>query len=111
MIEFQFAKKHNEFPQNAKVIEEMEEPGKFLIAIGDGGREEIMEYNKNKNFVEDQLSNEEDNQAWTFEAILDHRRNKKGKYDLLNKWKAGGETREPLSSIADQDSVSVAMYV
>ena len=65
MIGFQFLKEHNGFPQKAKVIEKMEEPGKFLVAIGDGDRKEIMEYIEIMNFGEDQLSNEEDNQAWT----------------------------------------------
>ena len=102
MIEFQSVQEHNDFLHKAKVIEKMEEPGKFLVAIGDGDREEIMEYNEIMNFVEDQISNEEDDQAWTFEAILDHRKNKNGQYDLLIKWAIGEETWEPLSSIADQ---------
>ena len=34
----------------------MEEPGKFIIAIGDGDREEIMEHIENMNFVEKQLT-------------------------------------------------------
>ena len=53
MIGFQFVKEHNGFPHKAKVIEEMEELGKFLVAIGDGDREEIIEYNEIMNFVED----------------------------------------------------------
>ena len=88
----------------------MEEPGKFLAALGDGEREEIMEYNEIMNFVEDQLSNDEENHAWTFQAILDHRKDKKGKYELLIEWTTGEKTWEPMSSIADQDPVSVAMY-
>ena len=93
IIRFQFVKEHNGFPHKAKVIEEMEEPGKFLVAIGDGDSKEIMEYNEIINFVEDQLSNKADDQAWIFEAILDHRRNKKGKYDLLIKWTTGEKLR------------------
>ncbi|HEY9708217.1 MAG TPA: hypothetical protein V6D48_08435 [Oculatellaceae cyanobacterium] len=110
IIGFEFVKTHNGFPHKAKVIEELEEPGKFLVALGDGEREEIMEYNEIMNFVEDQLSNDEEDQIWTFEAILNHRKNKKGKYELLIQWTTGEETWEPLNSIADQDPVSVAMY-
>ena len=85
MVGFQFVKEHNGFPHKVKVIEELEEPGKFLVGLGDGDREEIMEYNEIMNFVDDQLTQDEDDQAQTFEAILDHRTTKKGKYELLIK--------------------------
>src|SRR6478672_13360818 len=66
--------------------------------------------NEIMNFVEDQLTQDEDDQAWTFEVILDHRKTKKGKYELLIKWTTGEETWEPLSVIEEQDPVTVAMY-
>ena len=110
MVGFQFVKEHNGFPHKARVLQEMEEPGKYLVAIGDGDREEIMEYNDIMNFVEEQLTQDEEDQAWTFEAILNHRKTKKGKYELLIKWTTGEETWEPLSEIGNQDPVTVAMY-
>ena len=110
MVGFQFVKKHNGFPHKAKVIEELEEPGKFLVGIGDGDREEIMEYNDIMTFVEDQLTQDEDDQAWIFEAILDHRKTKKGKNELLIKWTTEEGTWEPLNVIGQQNPVTVAMY-
>ena len=37
-----FLKCHNGFPHQAKVLEPMEDGTKFLVALGDGEREEIM---------------------------------------------------------------------
>ena len=51
-----------------------------------------MEYNEIMDFVENQLSNDEEDKAWAFEAILDHRKDKKGKYELLIKWTTGQKT-------------------
>ena len=109
MIGFQFVKEYNGFPHKANVSEELEESGKFLVGIGDGDREEIMEYNEIMNFVKDYLTQEKDDQACTFEAVLDHRKTKKGKYELLIKWTTGKEAWEPSSVIGGQDPVTVAM--
>ena len=42
MVKFQFVKEHNRFLHKARIIEELEEPGRFLVGIGDGDRNEIM---------------------------------------------------------------------
>ena len=71
----------------------------------------FMKYNEFMNFVEIQLTQDEDDQAQTFEANLDHRKTKKGKYELLVKWTTGEETWVSLSVISRHDSMTVAMYV
>jgi hypothetical protein len=42
----QFIKTHNGFPHKAEVLQPMEDGTKFLIALGDGEREEILTYNE-----------------------------------------------------------------
>src|SRR5215210_256288 len=56
LIGFQFTKNHNEFPHKAHAIEQLEDKTKYLVSLGDGGREEIMTYNDIMNLVEDQLN-------------------------------------------------------
>ena len=72
-----FIKTHNGFPHKAEVLKPMEDGSKFLVALGDGEREEILTYNDIMNLCEDQLD-EDNDQVWSFEAVLGHRK-KKGK--------------------------------
>ena len=81
MIGFLFTKDHNGFPHKAHVIEQLEDKTKYLVSLGDSGREEIMTYNDIMNLGEDQLSHCDEEQAWTFEAILNHRK-------VNGKWKS-----------------------
>jgi hypothetical protein len=104
-----FIKEHNGFPHHAKVLEPMEDGTKFLVALGDGEREEIMTYHEIMDLVENQLDDDNESHAWAFETILDHR--KKGrKYDILILWTTGEETWEDLSWIGAQDPITVAKY-
>ena len=82
IIGYQFVKNHNGFPHKAKVIEPLEDGTKYLVALGDGDREEIMTYNDILNLVETQISEEEDDHAWSFEAILEHRKKKCSTYEI-----------------------------
>ena len=59
--------------------------------------------------VETQLENDNDAQAWSFETILDHRK-QNGKWEILVLWTTGEETWEDLSWIGAQDPITVAMY-
>ena len=110
IIGFQFVKNHNGFPHQAKVIEPLEDGTKYLVAIGDGDREEIMTYNDILNLVENQISEDDNDHAWSFEAILDHRRKKRGAYEILVEWTTGEKTWEPLTWIGGQDPITVAKY-
>jgi len=110
IVGYQFIKNHNGFPHKAKVIEPMEDGTKYLVALGDGEREEILTYNEILNLVEAQLDESEEEQAWAFEAILDHRKNKKGKYEILVLWTTGEQTWEALAWIGEQDPITVALY-
>ena len=88
----------------------MEDGTKFLVALGDGQREEIMTYHEILDLVERQLDDDDENQAWSFESILDHRKKKGGKYEILVLWSTGEETWEDLAWIADQDPITIGMY-
>ena len=57
-----------------------------------------------------ELQQDQEEQTWTFEKILDHRMVKKDKYEVLILWTTGEETWEPLEWIAPQDPVSFAQY-
>ena len=60
IIGYQFVKTYNGFPHKAKVIELMEDETKYLVALGDGDREEIMTYNETLYLAENQMSKEDD---------------------------------------------------
>ncbi len=105
----QFIKNVHGNPHKAKVIEELEE-GKYLVKIGDGEREEILTYNEILDYI-DTKENEEDNEnMFIFESILDHRIGKDKKYEILVKWETGEETWEPLNWMVKEDPITVAEY-
>ena len=105
----EFIKEHNGFPHQAQVLEPMEDGTKFLVALGKGEREEIMTYHDIMDIVDSQLDKDNENQAWSFETILDHRI-KKRKNEILVLWTTGEETWGDLSWIGAQDPITVAMY-
>ena len=45
-----------------------------------------------------------------FEEVLDHRKGKDSKYEVLIKWETGEETWEPLSCMIKQDPKKMAKY-
>ena len=110
IVGFQFVKEHNGFPHRAKVIEPLDEGAKYLFALNDGEREEILTYIEILDYIETEMQQDQDDQAWTFDNITDHRKNKSGKYEILVQWTTGEETWEPLTWIADQDPMTIAMY-
>ena len=104
-----FIKEYKGFPHQAQVLEPMEDGTKLLISLGEGEREEIMTYHEIMDLVDSQLDKDNENQAWSFEAMLNHRMEKK-KTEILVLWTTGEETWEDLSWIGDQDPIAVAMY-
>ena len=81
-----------------------------MVAIGDGDREELLTYNEIMSLVENELEQEQEEQVWAFEQILDHRKIKGNKYEVLVYWTTGEETWEPLDWIAPQDPITLAIY-
>ena len=105
----QFIKRLHGEPHKAEVIETLEED-KYLVRIGDGGREEILAYNEILNFLEEQEKDKEQDNSFIFEEIPDHRLNNKRKYEVLVKWQTGEETWEPLTWMVREDPITVAEY-
>ena len=61
--------------------------------------------------VETQLDDENDAQAWSFETILDHRK-QNGKWEILVLWTTGEETWEILvMSNSEQSTVQVVKII
>ena len=59
----------------------------------------------------DRKNNPEDNdQAFTFETILDHRKGKSRKYEVLVQWSTGETTWEPLRLMIKEDPITMAKY-
>jgi hypothetical protein len=93
---------------------------KFLVTLGHGEFDEIIEYNELSAIVEAQHEAEIDNPdiTWVFKEIKGHQgplRNthpeyKGSAYNVLVLWEDGSETYEPLDIIIKDDPVSVAKY-
>ncbi len=59
----------------------------------------------------DTENNEQDNdQMLMFRSVLDHRKNAKGRYEVLIDWEDGDTTWEPLTWMVKQDPITLAMY-
>ena len=78
----------------------MDDGAKYLVQIGDGDREKILTYNKIVNSIENQSQEDEKQQIWSFEDVIDHRKGSDGKYQVLIRWTTGETTWEPLTWIA-----------
>ncbi len=81
-----------------------------MVALGDGDREEILTYNEIMELINNEMDKEPEDQVWTFEDILDHRKIKGNKWEVFIKWTTGEQTWEPLEWIAPQYPVSFAKY-
>ena len=78
-------------PHKVKVMEELQD-NKFLVQIGDGKREEILTYNEIIEYVDNALNPEEQDQAFGFQGIIDHRTNPCRKMEVLVFWDTEEET-------------------
>ena len=108
LIGFKFVSKIGEDAFSAQVKEKLEDE-RYLVSFGDGQREEVMSYNTIMEHVND-LNMADSDGMWTFEKILDHRKGKHKKFEVLVKWSTGEETWEPLSVIGDSDPVTCGRY-
>ena len=109
LIGFTFVKQEGEEHYRAEVIKHLEElEDKYLVKVGDSGREEIMHYNDLVEEYEKQ-QNQSEVDIWAFKEIIGHRqRNRRNKVLVL--WEDDSETWEPLSVIGKQDPVTCAQY-
>lgn len=96
----------------AEVLKKLEdERDKYLVKIGDSGREEIMHYNELLHEWEkaEAKKNDPDEKLWTFKEIIDHHhRSNKNEIKIL--WEDDTETWEPLSVFAREDPITCAEY-
>ena len=113
LIGFTFIKQQDDGEYKAEVIEQIEDSDKFLLSLGDGEREDIIEYN---DLIDAYLARGDDpdeeydgKKAWVFEEILDHRK-KRGKYELEIRWADGTQSWEPLAVISKDDPITVSEY-
>ena len=93
---------------------------KFLVKLGHGEYDEIIEYNELSALVEAQHEAEinDPDVAWVFKAIKGHQgplrpthpEYKGSTYNILVQWEDGSETYETLDIIIKDDPVSVASY-
>ena len=93
---------------------------KFLVKLGHGKYDEIIEFNELSVLAEAQHESEMDHPdiAWVFKDIKGlqgplrkmHPEYKGYAYNVLLQWEDGSETYEPLDIIMKDDLVSVACY-
>ena len=93
---------------------------KFLVKLGDGEIEEIIEYNILSDLVEkyENASRDDPDRLWAINRITGHqgplresdRRYKGSTYNVLVEWEDGSTTYEPLSIVIKDDPITLAKY-
>ena len=109
ILGYKFIKNVNGNPHRVEVKEQVTDT-KFLVAVGDSGREEIMEYNEILDFVNKSVDPDAADPVESFEDIVDHRKIKDHKWEVLVKWTYTDDTWEPLEWMIKQDPITVARY-
>ena len=92
-----------------KVIEETDEQ-KYLCQIGDSHREEILNYNEIMDHVNRKRNCEECEETFSFDNILQHRKGRDRKYEVLVWWVTGETSWEPLKMMIKEDQITLAEY-
>ena len=112
LIGFTYVQEKENVNYRAEVLKQLEtDRDKYLVKIGDSGREEIMHYNELLHEWEkaEAKKNDPNERLWTFKEIIDHRqRSNKNEVKIL--WEDDTETWEPLSVFAREDPVTCAEY-
>jgi hypothetical protein len=91
------------------------ERAKFLCALDEDGREELLTYNQRMDYLNRDIEN---SVLWRFNRIISHqgplgqhdRDSKRSKYNITVEWEGGEVTTEPLNIIAKDDPVTCAVY-
>ena len=90
---------------------------KFLCKVGDDDAEEILTYTEICQLIEEQDAHDEEKQ-WTYKTLLAHqgppkstnKTYKGSKYNVKVLWEDDTETWEPLTTVINDDPVTVATY-
>ena len=80
------------------------------MRVTDRQREEIIAYNEILDHADRKVNPDDNDQTFAFETILDHRRAKNRKYEVLVQWSTGEETWEPLRLMIKEDPITLATY-
>jgi len=81
---------------------------KFRCTVDDRGYDEILTYNELMNFIEDSVDDGEGG-VWRFKDVYGHRWTK-GVAEVFLHWENGEKTWEPVSLIAKDDPITLAVY-
>ena len=108
LVGFVFAMKDGDDVNRAKVTKREPDSDKFVVEL-ENGKEHLMEYHVLLDRYNE--ANNEEDQIFTYSAILDHRK-KNRKWEVLVKWDGHGvePTWEPLANLKESDPVTVASY-
>ena len=107
LVGYKFARKFDGTPQRATVVDYLEDEGRFLVEFINGG-EELMTYHGLINAYS--ARNEEGAHLETFEQITDHRKTKKGEWQVMVLWDTSDETWELMKVIKEDDKLTLAKY-
>ena len=114
-------------PMRAKVVRQIMDRDaenhqqiKFLLAMGDGELEELIEYNRLCDLITEQmqLTSAGDGELQTFKGVLDHQGPLKrhdpkyngSQWNVLIDWDDGTQTWEPLHLMGKYDEITIAKY-
>ena len=107
LVGYKFVREFDGTSQRAVVKEHLDGEEKFLVEFVNGG-EELMAYNDLVNAYN--AREEEGIDLWTYDKILDHRKSKKGQWQVKILWDTGDETWEPMKVIREDDKLTLAKY-
>ena len=114
-------------PMRAKVVRQIMDRDaenhqqiKFLLAMGDGELEELIEYNRLCDLITEQMqpTSAGDVKLQTFKGVLDHQgplkrhdpKYKRSPWNVLIDWDDGTQTWEPLNLMGKYDEITIAKY-
>jgi len=91
---------------------------KFLVSVDENKADEIVSYNDILHFVNKKIERDDGQEYWRFKQLVGHQgplqpddpRYKGSSYNVLVEWEDGSTTYEPLTTIAADDPVTVALY-
>ena len=101
----------------AEVVKRLEKDDadreQFLVSLGDGKRQEVLEYHALLEILKKHTAEEEgqdnNDKLYAFYEVEGHRKKGQG-WEILVHWEDGSKTWEPLGMIRKSDPVSVAQY-
>ena len=91
---------------------------KFLVSVDENKADEIVSYNDILQFINKEIERDDSQEYWRFKQLVGHQgplqpgdpRYKGSSYNVMVEWEDGSTTYEPLTTIAADDPVTVALY-